>query len=135
MPARDAFEYAIIRIVPRVERGEFINAGVVLFCRSRRFLEAHVDLDAARLSALAPGLDLGAVADQLDAIVTVCQGGSAAGPLGLLPQHERFRWLTAPRSTIVQPSPVHCGIADDPRAALDDLMSRMVRAAVISHEP
>lgn len=127
MPAPDAFEYAVIRIVPRVERGEFVNAGVVLFCRARHFLDARIELDTARLTALAPGIDLAAVREQLDYIRLVCAGGAAAGPIGLLPQHERFRWLTAPRSTIVQPSPVHCGISDDPAAALDQVVEAMVR--------
>ena len=129
MPARSVFEYAIIRVVPRVERGEFINVGVVLFCRTRRFLGARIDLDTARLAALAPGLDVAAIREQLDDMVLVCEGGPAAGPLGLLPQHERFRWLAAPRSTIVQPSPVHCGICDHPRAMLDHLLETMVRPA------
>lgn len=131
MPAPDAFEYAVIRIVPRVERGEFVNAGVVLFCRTRHFLDARIELDTARLAALAPGLDLAAVREHLDYIRLVCAGGAAAGPIGLLPQHERFRWLTAPRSTIVQPSPVHCGICDDPQAALDNLVAKMVSRAAV----
>ena len=127
MPGRSVFEYAIVRIVPRVERGEFINAGVVLFCRTRRFLGARIDLDIARLTALAPDLDIAPIQEQLDHILLVCEGGAAAGPIGLLPQSERFRWLVAPRSTIVQPSPVHSGICDDPQAALDRLMASMVR--------
>lgn len=127
MSARSVFEYAIIRVVPRVERGEFINAGVILFCRTRRFLDACVELDTARLAVLAPGVDAGVVAEQLDYIPIVCRGGPAAGPIGTLPLHERFRWLTAPRSTVVQPSPVHCGLCDDPRATLSHLLATMVR--------
>jgi hypothetical protein len=126
MPARQVFEYAIIRIVPRVEREEFINAGVVLFCRSRRFLDARIALDPARLAALAPQLDLATVQEQLGHIPLVCAGGAAAGPLGALPQAERFRWLVAPRSTIVQPSPVHAGLSDDPQAELERLLATMV---------
>ncbi|NJO84968.1 MAG: DUF3037 domain-containing protein [Blastochloris sp.] len=127
MPTRSAFEYAIIRIVPRVERGEFINAGVVLFSRTRRFLDARIELDPARLLALAPNVDIAAVEEQLSHIPLVCTGGAAAGVLGELPQHERFRWLVAPRSTVVQSSPVHCGICDDPQAMLERLTEKMVR--------
>src|SRR5262245_38764948 len=126
MPAHDVFEYAIIRIVPRVEREEFINAGVVLFCRTRRFLDARIALDTQRLAVLAPDLDMASVQEELDHIPIVCAGGEAAGPIGLLPQAERFRWLVAPRSTIVQPSPVHCGLCDDPQAELDQLVETMV---------
>ncbi|HWQ11493.1 MAG TPA: DUF3037 domain-containing protein [Roseiflexaceae bacterium] len=126
MPARSVFEYAVIRVVPRVERGECINAGVVLLCRARRFLQARIHLDRARLLALAPDVDVEAVAEQLAHIPLVCRGGPEAGPLGELPAHERFRWLTAPRSTIIQPSPVHSGICDDPQAALDHLFETMV---------
>ena len=126
MPGRNAFEYAVIRIVPRVERGEFINAGVVLFCRTRRFLAARTKLNPMRLTALAHDIDIAAIQDQLDHIPRICAGGAAAGPIGLLPQPERFRWLVAPRSTVVQPSPVHCGLCDDPQVELDRLMTTMV---------
>ena len=126
MPARDAFEYALIRLVPRVEREEFINVGVVLFCRTRRFLDARVALDRQRIAAVAPELDLAAVQEQLDHIPLVCMGGGAAGPIGLLPQPARFRWLVAPRSTVVQPSPVHCGLCDDPQEMLERLAANMV---------
>jgi hypothetical protein len=131
MPARNAFEYAIIRIVPCVERGEFINAGVVLFCRARRFLGARIELDATRLAALAPGVNVVDIQEQLDHIPLICKGGAAAGPIGLLPQPERFRWLVAPRSTIVQPSPVHCGLCDDPQLILDRLLETMVRPVTV----
>ncbi|HEX6290103.1 MAG TPA: DUF3037 domain-containing protein [Herpetosiphonaceae bacterium] len=127
MPARNIFEYAIIRVVPRIERGECINVGVVLFCRTRRFLEARIEIDPARLAAFAPGLDIAPIREQLDHIPLVCQGGAVAGPIGLLPPQERFRWLAAPRSTIVQPSPVHCGLCDNPEAALEHLFATMVR--------
>jgi hypothetical protein len=126
MLARNPFEYATIRVMPRIERGEFINVGVVLFCRTRRFLGARIELDPARLAAFAPGLELAPLQEQLEHIPLVCQGGRSGGPIGLLPQHERFRWLTAPRSTIVQSSPVHCGICDDPGTALDKLLIAMV---------
>lgn len=126
MPVRSVFEYAVIRIVPRVERGEFINAGVIVLCRSKRFLAARTHLDAARLAALAPGIDAAPIAEQLAQIPLVCAGGAASGPIGELPVQERFRWLTAPRSTVVQTSPVHSGLCTDPQAALDRLMQQMV---------
>ncbi len=126
MPARNTFEYAVIRIVPRVERGEFINAGVVLFCRARRFLRAHIEIDAERLTALAPDLDIPTVAEQLGHFPLICKGGAGAGPIGVLPQFERFRWLVAPRSTIIQPSPVHCGLCGDPEEALQRLVATMI---------
>ena len=128
MPTRDVFEYAVIRLVPRVEREEFINVGVVLFCRARRFLEARIVLDTERLAALAPHLDIAAVQEQLSHIPLVCQGGAAAGPIGLLPQPERFRWLVASRSAMIQTSPVHVGMSADPAAALDHLVEVMVRS-------
>ena len=127
MPARNSFEYAMIRVVPRVERGEFINAGVILFCRTRRFLDARIALDHQRLAALAPTLDPALVQQYLDAILLVCAGGAAAAPLGLLPQAERFRWLAAPRSAIIQASPIHGGRCVDPAAVLDDLLQTMVK--------
>lgn len=121
------FEYALLRIVPRVERGEFVNAGVVLYCQEKRFLEAAIDLDSERLRALDPRLDAEAVRAHLEAARRVCAGGPGAGPIGLLPPVQRFGWLVAPRSTIVQPSPVHTGLAEDPREALDHLLKTMVR--------
>jgi hypothetical protein len=127
MPARSVFEYAVIRVVPHVERGEFINAGVVLMCRSRRFLEARIELDRQRLTALAPGVDIAAIVEQLDYIPRVCRGGKTAGPIGELALFERFRWVTAPRSTMVQTSPVHTGLCDEPHKILDHLMNTMVR--------
>jgi hypothetical protein len=126
MPAHSVFEYAIVRIVPYVERGEFINAGVVLMCRPRRFLEARIYLDLSRLAALAPGADASTIIQQLDYIPRVCRGGSDAGPIGQLPLYERFRWLTAPRSTIVQSSPVHTGLCEDPTTLISHLMKTMV---------
>lgn len=125
MPAV-AYEYALIRVVPRVERGEFVNVGAVLLCRQRRFLEARLRPNEALLRALAPELDLDAVAEQLGLIPVVCKGGRRAGPIGELPIQERFRWLTAPRSTIIQPSPVHVGLCDDPDAALTRVMEQLV---------
>lgn len=127
MPALSSFDYAIVRIVPRVERGEFINAGAIVFCRTRRFLGARVELDLARLVALAPDLDPAAIQRHLDVIPLVCAGGPAAGPIGQLPQAERFHWLIAPRSTIIQTSPVHSGRCADPAEALEHLLETMVR--------
>lgn len=120
------FEYAVLRVVPRVERGEFLNAGVVLYCQDKRFLEAAVHLDPDRLRALDPRLDPGTVRAHLDAARRVCAGGPEAGAIGLLPPVQRFGWLTAPRSTVVQPGPVHTGLAEDPREALEHLLQSMV---------
>ena len=120
------FEYAVLRVVPRVERGEFINAGVVLYCQAERFLGARVHLDAARLKALDPEVDLEAVRAHLEAIRSACAGGPDAGAVGRLPLRERFGWLVAPRSTVVQPSPVHTGLTDDPEAEMERLLLSMV---------
>jgi hypothetical protein len=125
MPAV-AYEYALIRVVPRVERGEFVNVGALLLCRQRRFLQARLRPNEALLRALDPGLDLEAVLAQLALIPLVCAGGRGSGPIGELPIYERFRWLTAPRSTIIQPSPVHVGLAEDPAAALERLVDQLV---------
>jgi hypothetical protein len=126
MPTRNACEYAIIRVVPRIERGECINMGVVLFCRQQRFLGARMQSDLSRLRALAPDLDLEPIQAQLNHIPLVCAGGAAAGPIGELPAQERFRWLTAPRSTIIQPSPVHSGLCLDAATDLERLYRLMV---------
>ena len=127
MPEHSSFDYAIVRVVPRVERGECINAGVILYCLTKRFLAAKVELDERRLLALAPDVDLELVRSHLEAIPRICVGGKAAGPIGQLPQKERWHWLVAPRSTIIQTSPVHSGLCEDPVQALEHLMDRMVR--------
>jgi hypothetical protein len=127
VPAPSSFDYAIVRVLPRVERGEFINAGVILFCLTHRFLSARVELDEQRLLALEPEVDVALVRAHLEAIPRICAGGRAAGPIGQLPQKERWHWLVAPRSTILQTSPVHSGLCEDPVKALDHLMDRMVR--------
>ena len=127
MHMRASFDYALIRVLPRVERGEFVNVGAILFCRTLRFLGARIDLDAARILALAPDLDLTEVERHLQAIPAICAGGGAAGQLGDLSQSERFHWLVAPRSAMIQSSPVHCGLCDDPSEALDDLIQWLVR--------
>ena len=120
------FQYAIVRVVPRVERGECVNAGVVLFCRPRRFLAARVALDAARVLALAPEADLEAVRGHLDAFARIAAGDPQAGPMAALPPSERFHWLVAPSSTVIQCSPVHTGFSADPEAELNRLTDRLV---------
>ncbi len=125
-PPRNAFQYAIVRIVPRVERGESLNAGVILLCRSRRYLGARIALDERRLAALAPDLDPATVRPHLDAIERIAAGDPAAGPIARLGQAERFHWLVAPASTIIQPSEVHTGLCDDPAAELDHLVATLV---------
>ena len=120
------FEYAVLRVVPRVERGEYMNAGVVLYCQEARFLDARVHLDPERLRAFAPGLDHDAVMKHLEAARKICAGGPEAGEIGALPMGQRFGWLAAPRSTVVQPSPVHTGLTKDPKEALEHLMRKMV---------
>ena len=120
------FEYALLRVVPRVERGEFINAGVLLHCPEADFLDARVHLDPGRLGALDPGVDYASVLAHLEAARLVCAGGREAGLIGLLPRSQRFGWLVAPRSTVVQPSPVHTGFAADPEEALEHLLRTMV---------
>jgi hypothetical protein len=121
------FQYAIIRVVPRVERGECMNAGVVLLCRPKRFLAARVALDDARLRALAPEVDPTTIEEHLVAIERIAAGDPAAGPIARLGQGERFHWLVAPSSTVIQPSEVHTGLCEDPATELEHLMDRLVR--------
>ena len=116
-----------MRVVPRVERDEFVNAGAIVFCRTRRFLAARIELDRSRLAALAPWLDVAEVERHLAIIPLVCAGGAAGGPIGLLPQADRFHWLVAPRSAMIQTSPVHAGLCDDPAAALEEIVAQLVR--------
>jgi hypothetical protein len=125
--AEHPFQYAIIRVVPRVERGECLNAGVVLLCRPKRFLAARVGLDPARLQALAPGADQATIDEHLVAIERVASGDSEAGPIAQLGQGERFHWIVAPSSTVIQPSEVHTGLCDDPAVELEHLFERLVR--------
>jgi hypothetical protein len=120
------FDYSIIRVVPRVDREEFVNVGVVLSCPDRQFLEARIEPDWRRLEALAPKVDWRLVEQYLGVIPRICTGGEDAGPIGRLTQRARFHWLVAPRSTIIQMSPVHSGVCDDPHEALNRVFDRMV---------
>ena len=127
MHALDHYDYAVIRVVPRVEREEFINVGVILSCEASRYLEARIDLDEARLRALAPDLDIESVSRHLQAVTAICRGGPGTGPIGQLPPRARFHWLTAKRSSILQTSPVHTGKCSDMDAIMEHLLRRMVR--------
>ena len=127
MPAEYTYDYAIIRIVPRVERGEQINVGVILSCVDVDFLEARIEMDETRLLALHPALDLESIRAGLATIPAVCAGGAEAGPIGALRPRDRFRWLVSPRSTIIQMSPVHTGRTSDPAGAIERLLETMVR--------
>ncbi len=130
MPEPNSFDYSIIRVVPRVERGEQINAGILLYCRARGFLGAQIELDRERLRALAPELDADLVESHLQSILRICEGGAEAGPIGQLSQAERFHWLVSPRSTVIQLSPAHSGLSDEPSETLEHLMDVLVRAKV-----
>ena len=127
MGVEHTYDYAIIRVVPRVERGERVNVGVILSCPAVDFLEARIDLDASRLLALDPALDVEATRANLEIIPRVCRGGPEAGEIGALAQRSRFHWLVSPRSTIIQMSPVHTGRTDDPEKALERMLETMVR--------
>jgi hypothetical protein len=123
---RRAFDYLIVQVVPRVDRDERLNVGVILFCPTAAYLGCRIALDENRLRALAPDVDLVALAGQLEAVRAVAAGDVTAGPIASLPPSERFHWLSAPRSTIVQPTPPHAGLCDDPAAALDHLFKTAV---------
>lgn len=127
MRTPSAFEWSVVRVVPHVEREEFVNAGVVVFCHDAGYLAARIALDERRLRAIAPSADVTLVQRHLDAIPIVCAGGPAAGPLGALDARERFRWLVAPRSTVIQLSPAHAGITDAPERLIDHLIETLVR--------
>jgi Protein of unknown function (DUF3037) len=126
MHALNSYDYAIVRIVPCVERGEYINAGVILFCPTRRFLGALISVDVPRLTTLFPTIDITIVQQHLDMIPLVCAGSAEAGIIGQLSQSERFHWLVSPRSTVIQTSPVHSGLCTDPAAKLEHLLKTMV---------
>ena len=121
------YDYAIVRVVPRVERGEFINAGVIVSCPGAKLLASAFELDENRLKALDPQADVEAVRGHLEAIERICKGGPAGGPIGELPVRQRFHWLTAPRSSIIQMSPVHTGRAARAENVVEHLLDRMVR--------
>jgi hypothetical protein len=123
VPELNSFEYALVRVVPYPEREEFLNAGAILYCRARRYLECQIELDTERLAALAPELDVEMVQAQLGLIPRICAGGTGAGPIGQLSQADRFRWLTSPRSSTIQISPVHGGLCLDPDVALNRIVS------------
>jgi Protein of unknown function (DUF3037) len=129
VPDRCKYDYAVIRVVPRVEREEFVNVGVIVSCPALSFLEARIELDEDRVLALDPTVDLPAIREHLATIPLICAGGDAAGPIGQLPMRERFHWLTAARSTIIQTSPVHTGQLEDPGVAIERLLDTMVRVA------
>ena len=121
------YDYAIIRVVPKVDRGEFVNVGVIVSCPGRSFLEARIALDESRLMALDATLDIAAIRHYLATIPLICTGGPPAGPIGQLAQRERFHWLVAPRSTVIQTSPVHTGFCQNPTTVLEHLVDTMVR--------
>jgi hypothetical protein len=124
MPA--SFDYAIIRVVPRVDRQEFVNAGVIVFCLEKRYLDARIHIDAERLKALWPEIDLDLVREHLEAFPRICAGDPASGPIAKMSQRERFHWLISTRSTIIQPSPAHTGICDGTGDLLDRLATQFL---------
>lgn len=126
MPATSSYDYAIIRVVPLVERGECMNIGVIVFCRTQRFLDMLIHFDEQRLLAFAPALDRDFVQQQIEYFMRVCRGGDGSGPIGQFSQAERFHWLVSPRSTVVQTSPVHCGMCSDPASTLEKLLRELV---------
>lgn len=126
MLEQSSYEYAIVRVVPRVEREEFVNAGVIVYSRVLRFLGARIKFDRERLTALFPEIDLAEVEHHLEMIPRICAGGREAGAIGELPQHERFHWLVAPRSTMIQTSPCHSGLSEYPEVVLQTLFSSLV---------
>ncbi|MEU4269601.1 DUF3037 domain-containing protein [Streptomyces sp. NPDC026092] len=127
MTDRDVFEYALLRVVPRVERGECFNAGVVVYCRAKSFVAARTHLDEGKLRALDPGADVVGVRAALHAVEGICLGGEDAGQASRDDAGRRFRWLIAPRSTVVQPGPVHTGLTLDPEGEVDRLLDLLVR--------
>ena len=127
MRERFVFDYAVVRVVPRVDRGEFVNAGVIVFSPTAGYLDARIELDHARLAALAAAIDVEMVESYLQSIPKICAGGGEAGSIGTLPQRARFHWLVAPRSTMIQTSDVHSGVHHDPKIALESLFEKLVR--------
>ncbi len=131
MPVLTSFDYALLRVVPRVEREEFVNAGLNEFCLERQFLEARVTVEEARLRALWPGLDVELVRQHLEAIPKICAGDLCAGPIARMSLRERFHWLVAPRSTIIQVSPVHSGLCDSPQRTMGQTMQQLSRRLLV----
>ncbi|MFI1096865.1 DUF3037 domain-containing protein [Streptomyces sp. NPDC020917] len=127
MNARDVFEYALVRVVPRIERGEMINAGVLVYCRAQSYVGARVHLDEVRLRCLDPDVDVDGVRAALRGYQGICEGGDRAGQAAEDDPGRRFRWLTAPRSTIVQPGPIHTGLTADADREVDRLLELLVR--------
>ena len=127
MREKDLFEYAVIRVMPRVEREEFLNVGVILYCRAQSFLRAAFELNEERLRAFASDLKISEIEEHLLAFERICAGGAMAGAIGTLPPGERFRWLTAARSTVVQTSAVHTGLCSDAGETLSHLLTKLVR--------
>lgn len=123
----ESFDYAIIRVVPRVEREEFINVGAVVFCRTKKYLAARIELNEKRLLAFFPEIDMEMIREHLEMIPKICEGGDVAGPIGKLSQSERFNWIVAPKSTMVQCSPVHSGVCSDAEGQLQRLIEKMVK--------
>lgn len=132
MAGRSPFQYALLRVVPHLERGEAINAGVVVFCRPRRYLDVRVSLDVGRLAALAPGVDPKPIRERLEMLVRIAAGDADAGPIARMEQSERFHWLVAPASTVIQAGPVHTGLSDDPDALLERLFTTLVAPPALS---
>ena len=128
MSERHSFNYAVVRVVPHIEREEFMNVGVILSCQASGFLRAAFEVDEKRLAAFAPSLDVAELRSHLEAIRLICEGGEEGGAIGRLPRRARFDWLVAPRSTIVQTSAVHAGLCSDPLEALNQLLRKMVSA-------
>ena len=126
MQEKHLYDYAVIRVLPRVERDEFINVGVILYCRSLNFLRAACSVNEARLTSFAGDADLSEVREHLGSLCQICSGSEGSGPIGKMSLGERFRWLTAPRSTVVQTSPVHTGFTNDPDETLKKLVSQLV---------
>jgi Protein of unknown function (DUF3037) len=126
VPAPVSFDYAVLRVVPRVEREEFVNAGVIVYCAEQRFVAARVQVDELRLKALWPELDIDLVRQHLEAVTKICSGDPSAGPIARLAPGERFHWLVAPRSTMIQVSPVHSGLCETPSEALDRLFNQLL---------
>lgn len=129
MPDRFPYEYAVVRVVPRVERDEFINAGLIVFAKQQRLLVARVDLNDDRLRALWPDVDVATVRQHLQAIKKICAGDATAGPIARMSQSERFHWLTTPRSTVIQTSPIRTGLSSDLAQLPDDLERKVLDIA------